>query len=123
MSQNIPDNLLYTEEHEWVDPDTGWMGITDYAQDELGDVVFVELPEVGRELSHMEAFMIVESVKAVSDIYAPMEGTVAEINSDLENRPELINESPYEEGRMVRIDGTPDEDALMDADAYSAHLE
>ncbi|PLX84159.1 MAG: glycine cleavage system protein H [Desulfuromonas sp.] len=123
----FPEDLKYTEEHEWVLPedDLVAVGITDYAQDALGDVVFVELPEVGVVLEAGKAFGVVESVKAVSDIYAPLSGEVVEINEELTDTPELINTSPYEDGWMIKIKVTdPGEvEDLMDAEAYQAFLE
>ena len=101
----FPEELKYTEEHEWVmvEEDLAVIGITDFAQDALGDVVFVELPEVGTVVEAGKAFGVVESVKAVSDIYAPVTGTVEEINDDLIDAPEIINTSPYEDGWMIKI--------------------
>ncbi len=120
----FPEELKYTEEHEWVmvEEDLAVIGITDFAQDALGDVVFVELPEVGTEIDAGKAFGVVESVKAVSDIYAPISGTVEEINEDLLDAPEIINTSPYEDGWMIKIRmrDASDVDDLMDADAYQA---
>jgi glycine cleavage system H protein len=122
MSSNIPEHLLYTEEHEWIDPDTGWMGISDFAQDELGDIVYVDLPDVGQSVEAMQSFMIVESVKAVSDVYAPVSGSVSDINETVQNQPELVNDSPYEDGRLVKFDVDDDLDDLMDAEAYADHV-
>ncbi len=122
MSQDVPENLLYSKEHEWVDPDTGWMGITDYAQSQLGDVVFVELPENGRSVSYMDPFMVVESVQAVSDVYAPLDGTVEEVNEELETHPEQVNDDPYSSGKMARIEGEVDPDQLMEAAEYEQFL-
>ncbi len=120
----FPEELRYTEEHEWVmvEEELAVVGISDFAQDALGDVVFVELPEVGTVLEAGKAFGVVESVKAVSDIYAPVSGTVEEINDDLVETPELINTSPYEDGWMIKIrmDDVRDADNLMDAEAYQA---
>jgi glycine cleavage system H protein len=120
----FPEELKYTEEHEWVmvEEELAVIGITDFAQDALGDVVFVELPEVGTVLEAGKAFGVVESVKAVSDIYAPVSGVVEEINDDLVDAPEIINTSPYEDGWMIKIRMTDvdDADALMDAEAYQA---
>jgi glycine cleavage system H protein len=120
----FPEELKYTEEHEWVmvEEELAVIGITDFAQDALGDVVFVELPEVGTALEAGKAFGVVESVKAVSDIYAPVSGVVEEINDDLVEAPEIINTSPYEDGWMIKIRMTDvaDADALMDAEAYQA---
>ena len=121
---NIPENLKYTEDHEWVRHESGGeyvAGITDYAQELLGDVVFVELPEVGDEITFGEAFGTVESVKAASDLYAPVTGTVIAVNEALEDSPELVNSEPYEGGWMIRIKiADPDEFAgLMDAAKYA----
>ncbi|MGK2945137.1 MAG: glycine cleavage system protein GcvH [Desulfuromonadales bacterium] len=120
----FPEELKYTEEHEWVmvEEELAVVGITDFAQDSLGDVVFVELPEVGTFLEAGKAFGVVESVKAVSDIYAPISGTVEEINDDLVEAPEIINTSPYEDGWMIKIRmaDAGDADNLMDAEAYQA---
>lgn len=120
----FPEELKYTEEHEWVmvEDELAVIGISDFAQDALGDVVFVELPEVGAVLEAGKAFGVVESVKAVSDIYAPVSGTVEEINEDLLDAPEIINTSPYEDGWMIKIrmDDAAEADALMTADAYQA---
>jgi glycine cleavage system H protein len=122
MSSNIPDDLYYTKEHEWIDPDTGWMGISDFAQDELGDIVYVDLPDVGQAVDAMQSFMIVESVKAVSDIYAPVSGSISGINETVQDEPELINDSPYEDGRLAQFDIEDNLDELMDADAYVNHV-
>jgi glycine cleavage system H protein len=120
----FPEELKYTEEHEWVmiEEDLAVVGITDFAQDALGDVVFVELPEVGTSVEAGKAFGVVESVKAVSDVYAPLSGTIEEINDDLIDAPEIINTSPYEDGWMVKIRmaDASDADDLMDAEAYQA---
>ncbi len=119
---NIPDDLLYTEEHEWVrvEDNEAVVGITDYAQSELGDVVYVELPEVGSRTKQMEPFGTIEAVKAVSDLYAPLSGKVVEINEALADNPELVNKDPYGEGWMIRIEmEDPSElDNLLDADSY-----
>ncbi len=124
---DFPDELKYTEEHEWVlvEDDIVTIGITDFAQEQLGDVVFVELPEVGDDLEMGKSFGVVESVKAVSDIYAPVSGEVVEINDELPNEPEIINSSPYDDGWLVRLKLTdPGElDDLMDADAYQEFIE
>jgi glycine cleavage system H protein len=120
----FPEELKYTEEHEWVmvEEDLAVVGITDFAQDALGDVVFVELPEVGTAVEAGKAFGVVESVKAVSDVYAPLTGTIEEINDDLIDAPEIINTSPYEDGWMVKIRmaEASDADELMDTEAYQA---
>ncbi len=120
----FPEEFKYTEEHEWVmvEKELATIGISDFAQDALGDVVFVELPEVGTVLEVGKPFGVVESVKAVSDIYAPISGTVEEINEDLVEAPEIINTSPYEDGWMIKIrmDDAGAADKLMDAEAYQA---
>ena len=124
---DYPEDLKYTEEHEWVliEDDVVTVGITDFAQDALGDVVFVELPEEGATLEAGKSFGVVESVKAVSDIYAPVSGEVVEVNEELPDTPELVNTSPYEDGWMVKIKlSDPSElDSLLDADAYKAFVE
>lgn len=117
-----PDNLRYTKEHEWVSVsgEEATIGVTFFAQKELGDVVFVELPEVGRSLAAGEEFGTVESVKAVSEIYAPVAGEVKEVNKELEDKPEIVNEDPYGRGWMMKIKiSDPSElETLMDAAAY-----
>ncbi len=123
----FPEELKYTEEHEWVLLEDGvvTVGISDFAQDALGDVVFVELPEVGTILEAGKPFGVVESVKAVSDVYAPVSGEVIEINEELQDTPELINTSPYEDGWMIKIklaDNTEIDD-LMDASDYQEFVE
>ena len=119
---NFPENLRYTKDHEWVriDGDTGTIGITDYAQGELGDVVFVELPAVGKTVKQNEAFGTIEAVKAVSDLYAPVSGSVTEVNTILESQSELVNKDPYGKGWMIKIRlSKPDEvAALMSAESY-----
>jgi glycine cleavage system H protein len=123
---DIPKSLKYTEEHEWakVEGDTALVGITDYAQNRLGDVVFVELPEIGTQVKKGEAFGAVESVKAASDIYTPLSGEVVEINGALEDHPELLNQSPYEKGWIIRIriSDTGETDGLMSSDQYTEHV-
>lgn len=113
----IPEDRQYTAEHEWLAPD-GTVGITDYAQDALGDVVFVELPAVGRVLKRGEAFGVVESVKSVSDLYSPADGTVAAVNDALKDHPELINQDPYGNGWIIRLTVTGGTDGLLDANGY-----
>jgi glycine cleavage system H protein len=119
-----PADLRYSEEHEWVrmDGDTATIGITAYAQDSLGDIVFVELPSVGRTLVTGEGFGVVESVKAVSDVYTPIPGEIVEVNTALETAPEQVNTAPYQGGWMirVRVADTSAIDKLMDAEAYIA---
>jgi glycine cleavage system H protein len=116
---NIPEDLQYTESHEWVriEGETATIGITDHAQDELGDVVFVELPGEGDAFDAGEPFGTVESVKAVSDLYAPVGGEVVEVNSALEDAPENINEDPYGEGWIVKL-RTSDEPHLLSPHEY-----
>lgn len=117
-----PKDLRYSEEHEWVKVEDGKarIGITHFAQSELGDIVFVELPEVGDELTIDEPFGSVESVKTVSELYAPVSGKVVEVNAELEDNPEYVNESPYEQAWMVVVElsDASQVDALMDADKY-----
>jgi glycine cleavage system H protein len=121
---SYPDDLRYSKEHEWVrvEDSHATIGITSFASDELGDIVFVELPEVGTTLAQFGTFGVVESVKAVSDLYSPVSGTVSEVNDALRDAPELLNGDPFGEGWIARVDlSDPTElDALMDADAYSA---
>ena len=123
----IPDNLKYNESHEWVKPEDGiaTIGITDYAQSEIQDIVYVELPEVGTQLTHKTEFGVIESVKAAFDLYAPVSGEVIEVNESLLDEPEQVNESPYDDGWFLKIKMTdPSElDALFDADSYQSHIE
>lgn len=102
---NFPETLKYTKDHEWllVNGDTGTVGITDHAQGELGDVVFVELPAVGKSVKQHESFGTIEAVKAVSDLYSPVSGTITEVNSGLQANPELVNQDPYGKGWMLKI--------------------
>ena len=123
----IRDDLRYTEEHEWVrfdDDGTVAVGITHYAQEQLGDVVFVDLPEPGRGLAAGETFGAVESVKTASDLFAPVAGVVAEVNETLVDRPELVNEDPYDEGWMIVIEAADgaETDVLLTAEQYEQHL-
>lgn len=123
---NLPENLKYTKDHEWilVEGGVGTVGITDHAQGELGDVVFVELPAVGKAVKQGDSFGTIEAVKAVSDLYSPVSGSIAEINKELAGTPELVNRDPYGKGWMVKIRLTnPDElKNLLDAAAYKALL-
>ena len=118
----IPENLKYTKDHEWVrvEGDFGWVGVTDFAQGELGDVVFVELPAVGVKLAQGKSFGTIEAVKAVSDLYAPVAGEVVELNKTIQDTPEIVNRDPYGEGWMVKIKiaNKADLNALLDAAAY-----
>ena len=118
------EGLLYSEDHEWVlvEGDVALVGITDYAQNELGDLVFVNLPEEGDEMVAGEAFADVESVKAVSDVLSPVDGTVAEINEELPDSPEKINEGAFD-AWFVKVSGFSGEGELMDAAAYKAYVE
>jgi len=122
----IPEGLHYTKEHEWikVEGDRGRVGITHFAQSQLGDVVFVELPKVGKPLRQMETFGVVESVKAVSDLYCPLTGEVLEVNSTLESKPEQINADPYGQGWMivVKIADPKELRNLMTAEKYKGYL-
>ena len=122
MSFAVPEDCRYLETHEWArhDGDVVRVGISDFAQDELGDVVFVELPDVGDSTEQEADFGVIESIKAVSDLYAPVSGTVAERNAALEQSPELVNSDPYGDGWMVVIDADDPStlDRLMDAAAY-----
>ena len=124
---NIPDGLLYTKEDEWVlvEGDEGTIGITDFAQDALSDIVYVELPEVGDSIGAGETFGVVESVKAASDLYSPLSGEVAAANEDILDVPETLNSDPYGDGWMVKIKlSDPAElNGMMDAAAYTAYCE
>jgi glycine cleavage system H protein len=119
-----PPELRYAESHEWValQGSSATVGITDFAQDQLGDVVFVELPAVGRRVAKGEQMAVIESVKTASDIYAPVSGVVAAVNDALDAKPELVNSEPYGEGWLVRIEvaDTSEVDGLLDATAYAA---
>ncbi len=121
---SYPDDLRYSKEHEWVrvEGSHATIGITSFAADELGDIVFVELPEVGSSLTQFGPFGVVESVKAVSDLFSPVSGTVAEVNEGLRDAPELLNSDPFGAGWIARVElSDPSElDALLDADAYAA---
>jgi len=123
----FPDDLRYTREHEWARKKgkNVVVGITEYAQDQLGDVVYLELPDVGDEVKKGDSFGVVESTKAVSELFSPVTGKVVEVNDPLKDSPETVNEDPYEEGWMVVIEpADPGElDALMDAKGYQAFLE
>ena len=119
----VPKDLKYTQEHEWIriDGKKAVVGITEFAQDQLGDIVFVELPEVGSEVEKESPFGVVESVKTVSDLYAPASGKVTAVNKDLETNPEKVNSEPYGGGWIVEIElsNEKDTESLLDADAYT----
>ncbi|MBC5638244.1 glycine cleavage system protein GcvH [Ornithinibacillus sp. BX22] len=124
---SLPNDLLYSKEHEWVKKvgNTVRVGITDFAQDELGDIVFVELPEVGDEIQVDEPFGSVESVKTVSELYAPISGKIVEVNTDLEDSPELVNEAPYEGAWMIVIEPSDESELenLLSPEAYKELIE
>ncbi len=123
---DIPENRLYTTDDEWVriDGDRALVGVTDYAQQQLGDVVFLELPEIGTNVERGEPFGVIESVKTVSDLYAPVSGEVADVNAGLRDHPELVNEDCYGDGWMIAIAVVdPSEiDSLLDAEQYGQHV-
>lgn len=122
-----PDNYRYSKEHEWIalDGEIGTVGITDYAQEQLGDVVYVELPEVGESFNAMEVFGTIESVKTASDLYLPMSGEIVEVNHDVINHPEIVNESPHERGWLVKIKikDKAELEQLMTAEEYEKYIE
>lgn len=124
---NIPADLKYTKDHEWVkiEGDTATVGITDFAQSELGDIVYVEVETVDESLDQDEVFGSVEAVKTVSDLFLPLTGTVLEFNENLEDEPEKVNEDPYGEGWMIKMKFTNEDELndLMDAEAYKAHID
>lgn len=120
---NVPEDLLYTDEHEWIkriDDSKVRIGISDYAQDQLGDVVYVELPEAGRTVAKDDLVVEIESTKSVGEVYAPFAGEISAVNEAVATTPELVNTSPYEEGWLVEIevDGEIDAEGLLDADSY-----
>lgn len=123
---NVPDGLYYTKEHEWLrlEGDTVTIGITDHAQDMLTDIVYIELPEAGDTMDDMGEFAVVESVKSASPIFAPLAGTISDVNMELEDAPELMNTSPYDEGWIVKmtLDNPSAVEGLMDAAAYKAEI-
>ena len=123
---NYPADLRYTKEHEWarVEGTRARVGITAYAQEQLGDVVFVELPKAGTKVTQMQAFGVVESVKAVSDLFAPLSGEVVEVNAELVKQPELVNQDPYGKGWMlvIQVASPPEAQALLTAKQYEAFL-
>ena len=120
---NIPVNLKYTKDHEWirVEGNEAYVGITEFAQRELGDIVYVDINSVGKEVSEGDVFGTVEAVKTVSDLFMPVNGTVLEVNGKLDANPEMVNQDPYGDGWMVKIGLKPEEaEALLTADAYKA---
>ena len=123
---NFPSNLRYTKDHEWIkmDGNVATIGITDYAQRELGDIVYVEVETVGKSLKAGEIFGTVEAVKTVSDLFLPVDGTITELNAVLANSPESVNSDPYGEGWMIKmtVNNPADVEALMDATAYDAQV-
>ena len=124
---NIPQNLKYSKDHEWVkiEGNRATIGISDFAQSQLGDVVFVEVPTVGAKVKAGAGFSVVESVKAVSDVYAPLSGTVVAVNEELENAPETVNSDPYDSGwiAVIELDDAAELAELLDGDAYAAFVE
>jgi len=123
---NIPDDLRFTKEHEWVrvEGDIATVGISEYAQGELGDIVFVELPQVGDGATQFESIANIEAVKAVSDLYAPMSGEVTEVNNNLEGDPQVINKDPYGDGWIlkIKISDASEADNLMSPEDYKGHI-
>ena len=123
---NFPENVKYTADHEWirVEGEIGWIGITEYAQGELGDIVFIELPAVGSKIEKGKSFGTIEAVKAVSDLFAPVSGEVVEINSEMKDHPEVVNKDPYGKGWMVKIKITDPAElkSLLTAEDYKALL-
>ncbi len=126
MSDEVRDDLKYTDTHEWLKlkGDTAIIGITDHAQTELTDIVFVELPEVGKEIKKGEELCVVESVKSVSEIYAPVSGKIVNVNEKLEDAPETVNEKPYDDGWLVELEikNKSEIDVLLDAESYKKSL-
>lgn len=126
MANQIPANLYYSKEHEWakIEGNMATIGISDFAQNSLGDIVFVELPDVGRKLALDESFGVVESIKSVSDLYSPFSGEVTEVNSELVNSPEKINSSPYESWMIkIKMSNPSELDSLMSDSDYKNHCE
>lgn len=119
---NVPNDLLYTEEHEWlaVDGSTIRLGITDFAQDQLGDIVYVDLPDVGAQLAKGDTFAEVESTKSVGEVYAPLEGVVSARNESLADTPELVNSDPYGEGWLIELTVEAEVEGFLQSDAYRA---
>ena len=126
MDLEVKEDLYYTKDHEWirVEDGEGTVGLADFAQNELGDIVFVEMPREGDEFDQKDEFAVVESVKAVADIYIPVSGTITEVNEDLLDQPELVNDDPYGEGWFVKleVDDEAELDNLMQAEEYEKYL-
>jgi glycine cleavage system H protein len=125
MSFEVPTTLNFRESHEWIDPDTGKVGISDFAQDELGDIVFVDLPSVGDDIEAGEDFGVVESIKAVSDVYAPVSGEVTAINDRVFDEPELLNDDPYGDGWLLEVEMADEGelDDLLSGSEYADQIE
>jgi glycine cleavage system H protein len=125
-TMNFPDNLKYTKDHEWLRIEDGVavVGITDYAQSELGDIVFIEFPEKGKSYSQNDSMGTIEAVKTVADLFAPVSGEIVEVNEELSDNPELVNKDPYDKGWMLKmkISDPSEADALMDSAAYKEHV-
>ena len=124
---NTPNDIKYTKEHEWVslDGETATIGITDYAQSQLGDIVFVEFPDINSEINQNETFGVIEAVKTVADLFAPVSGEIIEVNSSLEDSPNFINSDPYGSGWIikVKINDSNEYNGLMSSDAYEEHIQ
>jgi glycine cleavage system H protein len=124
---NIPDNLFYTKDHEWakIEGDSAKLGITDFAQSSLGDITFIDLPKIGAKIKQSELYSTVESVKAASDVYAPLSGEVLKVNDELINHPEMVNKSPYESGwfSIIKISDPAEKDRLMTSLQYKEYVE
>jgi len=125
MIMNFPTNVKYTKEHEWIrlEGDVAYVGITDYAQEQLGDIVFVDIPTEGETLAADEVFGTIEVVKTISDLFLPVTGEILEQNEALADQPELVNQDPYGEGWLIEIESAEGVSELLDAAAYKAHLE
>lgn len=123
MSYEVPDGLRYIETHEWIDPETGRAGITDYAQDELGDIVFVDLPDPGTDVEKGGEFGVIESIKAVSDLYSPVTGEVTKVNEELSDAPEFVNEDPYGDGWLIEIEFEGGLEDLLSPEEYKGVIE
>ena len=124
---NTPNDIKYTKEHEWVslDGETATIGITDYAQSQLGDIVFVEFPDINSEINQNETFGVIEAVKTVADLFAPVSGEIIEVNSSLEDSPNFINSDPYGSGWIikVKIKDSNEYNGLMSSDDYEGHIQ